>query len=177
MSSPDPNPSSNAVGHECQQECQKERRRQRLTLGQLGEDLAADWLQKQGGRILERRWRCRLGEIDLIALLPDGSSKFLLAFIEVKTRSRGSWDLGGMLSITTRKQQKLWRSAQIYLTQAPRYASLPCRFDIALIRSQKLPSRKLPSEKGAPAKDGQPVEQAGYQLTLQHYLADAFRLD
>ena len=179
----------------------RQKRRQRLTFGQLGEDLAADWLQSQGGRILERRWHCRRGEIDLIALMPDGRSKFLLAFVEVKTRSGGSWDEGGLLSLTPAKQRKLWHSARLYLSQTPRYAPLPCRFDLALIHAQvqKPPQKKAASAKatqlkfsnqtfmsghgsrsaGAPECPGlgQPVQRGGYRLTLQHYLTDAFRME
>lgn len=177
---------------------QKEKRQQRLTLGQLGEDLTADWIASQGGKILERRWRCRRGELDLVALMPDGPRRFLLAFVEVKTRSRSNWDEGGLLSITPAKQRKLWHSAQLYLSQAPRYAPLPCRFDVALIQSQK---QKPPQKKAASAeaiqldftnpmlcfhgsqtlaespKISQPVQRGGYRLTLQHYLTDAFRMD
>lgn len=56
-----------------------ERRRQ---TGASGEDLAAAWLERQGWRILARNWRCRSGELDIIATDPDG----VLVVCEVKTR-------------------------------------------------------------------------------------------
>lgn len=52
-----------------------------MALGVRGEDIAARYLKKKGCHIIERNYRCRLGEIDIIAL--DGKS---LVFIEVKTR-------------------------------------------------------------------------------------------
>jgi len=51
-------------------------------LGRYGEDLAAQHLAAQGMQVLERNWRCREGELDLVAL--DGRA---LVFVEVKTRS------------------------------------------------------------------------------------------
>jgi putative endonuclease len=51
-------------------------------LGQRGEDLAARFLEDAGYRLIERNWRCRQGEIDIIACIAD-----TLVFVEVKTRS------------------------------------------------------------------------------------------
>lgn len=50
-------------------------------LGRLGEDLARRWLERDGFEIVDRNWRCRQGEIDLVAL--DGDD---LVVVEVKTR-------------------------------------------------------------------------------------------
>lgn len=55
----------------------------RAALGRYGEDLAAQHLAASGARVLARNWRCREGEIDLIALEADGT----VVFVEVKTRS------------------------------------------------------------------------------------------
>ena len=55
-------------------------------LGRRGEQLAVDHLEARGMAVLERNWRCRLGEIDIVAR--DGDD---LVFIEVKTRSNGDY--------------------------------------------------------------------------------------
>lgn len=141
-------------------------------LGVLGEELVAHWLHSQGWVILERRWRSRWGEIDIVAL-----STFLLAFVEVKTRSDGSWDLEGLLSITRHKQRKIHQTAQCFLARYPHLIKHPCRFDVALVRSQKLSPRpgvsETPSIIGT-VQLGQPVSVAGYQLTLKEYIPSAF---
>ncbi len=119
-------------------------------LGQLAENLVADWLQQQGWQILARRWRLRRGELDIVAL----HSEQGVAFVEVKARSRGNWDAEGLLAITPVKQVKLLFTAQMFLVAHPHLADLPCRFDVALVRNQ--PRNAAP------------------HLTLQHYLVGAF---
>lgn len=54
----------------------------RAELGRRGEDLAAEHLEAGGYVLLDRNWRCRSGELDLVALAPDGT----VCFVEVKTR-------------------------------------------------------------------------------------------
>ena len=55
----------------------------RAALGRYGEDLAAQHLRAMGAVLLDRNWRCREGELDIVALEPDGT----VVFIEVKTRA------------------------------------------------------------------------------------------
>jgi putative endonuclease len=55
----------------------------RARLGRWGEDLAAAHVVATGAQVLARNWRCRQGELDLVALEADGT----LVFVEVKTRS------------------------------------------------------------------------------------------
>ncbi len=146
--------------------------------GSLGEELVARWLQIQGWLILQRRWRSRWGELDLIIAQPGESPPHppvSLAFVEVKTRSRGNWDADGALAITPQKQAKLWKTAQLYLATNPAIAELPCRFDVALVQCQRLPSnhRQQPPTT-SPASHI--LVAAGYQLTLQHYIEAAFTL-
>jgi putative endonuclease len=76
--------------------------------GAKGEDLAVSFLRKKGYKILERNYRIRGGEIDIIAL--DGDT---LAFVEVKARS--SEEFGSALeAITYWKLKALIRAAQVY---------------------------------------------------------------
>ena len=55
-------------------------------IGIQGEDLAADYLRQEGLHVLARNWRCKIGEIDIVALEREGSHRTLV-FCEVKTRS------------------------------------------------------------------------------------------
>lgn len=59
----------------------------RVTVGRRGEDLAAAHVVGLGWRILDRNWRCRSGELDLVALDPGGSGRGTVVFCEVKCRT------------------------------------------------------------------------------------------
>ena len=84
---------------------------QRRSLGRWGENLAANHLAAEGLTIIERNWRCRDGEIDLVAR--DGET---FVFVEVKTR-RGR-DFGAPEeALTPRKAQKLLALGQIYMAE------------------------------------------------------------
>ena len=163
----------------------------KLDTGTLGENLVAQWLQQQGWVILRRRWRCRWGELDLIAQQASGSQCRLrdtaLAFVEVKTRRRWNWDAGGLLAITEQKQAKLRKAAEMFLAQCPELADLPCRFDVALVSFQPLAPRQIQdceigTDAGSPSFGqpiilGQPVFATSCQLTLIDYLESAFAED
>lgn len=177
-------------------------------LGSVAEALVAQWLRQQGWQILHRRWHCRWGELDLIALLPHPTVASSLAFVEVKARRRGNWDADGLLALTPQKQQKLWKTASLFLADYPHLADLPCRFDVALVHSRSLPrapqriARPIPQAEppslpkqtrryalragkptpphqlsiqiAEPIQLGLSVAIAGYQLTLQQYIPNAF---
>lgn len=83
----------------------------RQNLGRLGERLAADLLETRGYRLLERNFRCRYGEIDLVA--EEGQD---LVFVEVKTR-RGTLCGRPEEAITSRKARKLQEVACYYLDE------------------------------------------------------------
>ena len=77
-----------------------------------------------GLRLVARNWRCRLGEIDLIA--EDGE---VLVFAEV--RMRRGWGYGGAAeSITAAKQARIMAAARLYLSRRP---EAQCRFDVFLV--------------------------------------------
>jgi putative endonuclease len=104
-------------------------------IGKLGEEVVARWLEARNWRVLYHRWHCRWGEIDLIAQSPPPT---VLAFVEVKTRSQGNWDAGGLLAITPQKQGKLRQAAALFLAEHPEWEQLPCRFDVALVSCRRL---------------------------------------
>ncbi len=95
--------------------------------GQLQENLARSYLQQQGLSLVKHNFSSRFGEIDLIML--DGN---ILCFVEVKYRSSMKYG-GAAASVTTRKQQKIIRTAQFFLTRFPHYQSYPMRFDTVFI--------------------------------------------
>jgi len=158
-------------------------------VGELGEQLVAQWLHQQNWLILYRRWRCRWGEIDLIMqqdpakLEAKDQGQPLLAFVEVKTRSRGNWDADGLLAITPPKQAKLWQTAELFLGEHPEKQNLPCRFDVALVSCLRLSQSRCQkadltvaseAKQVPPVEFGQPVWVAGYRLLLQDYIPAAF---
>ncbi len=150
-------------------------------IGDLGEDLVAQWLQSTGWLILHRRFCCRWGEIDIIAqydeklqepIHPNSHHHSILAFVEVKTRSPGNWDSGGRSAITTKKQTKLWRTAEMFLVKNPQKAEYSCRFDVAIVYCQKVTKRFTGSTFTQPVLASSLV--AGYELQLQEYIPAAF---
>lgn len=92
-----------------EQELQTNNTDPRIVLGQSGEELAVRYLMLNGYVILHRNFRCRIGEIDIIASKDD-----VLTFVEVKTRNS---ILAGFPAeaVTFAKQQKIRRVAQYYL--------------------------------------------------------------
>ena len=98
----------------------------RKALGRLGEDLACRHLEGEGFEIVERNWRTRDGEIDIVARQGD-----LIAFVEVKAR-RGDRFGEPEESVTPLKVRRIRRVAAQYLREAP--ASGEVRFDIIGIR-------------------------------------------
>ena len=97
----------------------------RKTLGDQGEDAAAERLRQGGYAILDRQWRCRLGELDIVARSPEG----MLCFVEVKRRGRGAIGLPRE-AVTPAKRKRLRLAAQAYLT-ARDLEDAPARFDVA----------------------------------------------
>ena len=93
--------------------------------GAQAETLAADFLVRQGLAILERNWRRRCGEIDLVAR--DGDT---LVFVEVRLRRRKDFG-GAAASITAAKRARLIAAAGLYLARLVR--TPPCRFDAVLL--------------------------------------------
>ena len=101
-----------------------------LAFGLSGEEYAANWLVKEGYIILERRFRCQMGEIDIIARLGR-----VIIFIEVKARR--STEYGSPAeAVTWGKQRKLLRTAQLWLQQKGLTEAV-CRMDVIEILQQE----------------------------------------
>ena len=98
----------------------------RQALGISGENLACAELQRRGYAILERRYRTRLGEIDIIAR--DGAT---LVFVEVKARLTDDFG-GAAAAVTAWKQRRIAHMAMDYLSRRTK-ADCPCRFDVVAI--------------------------------------------
>jgi putative endonuclease len=104
----------------------------RIALGKTGEDLACRELERRGYEILERRWRQRGGEIDIIAR--DGPTT---VFVEVKARDGSEFGEGGE-AVTARKQRRIAQLALLYLARH-RLVDTPCRFDVVSIGLDRVP--------------------------------------
>ena len=105
-------------------------RLEKKTTGKDGEELAVDYLQKKGYRILERNYRFEHGEIDIIA--DDNGS---LVFIEVKTRRSKKFGEPED-AVTLRKRNQLKKTADGYLYQR-NIDDRECRFDVLAIEYEK----------------------------------------
>ena len=95
----------------------------RVGLGKRGEDLACRALRRRGYVILDRRYRTRVGELDIVA-----RDSRTLVFVEVKARASGR--CGKPLeAVTRRKQRRLATMAGDYLARKG-WEGRPCRFDV-----------------------------------------------
>ena len=100
------------------------------SFGAWGEDLVAEWYVKRGYDIVARNWRCRQGEIDIIAI-----RDLVLVICEVKTRA--SADFGSpALAVDANKQQRLRRLAAHWLSENPTTRA-SVRFDVAAVVGPK----------------------------------------
>lgn len=119
----------------------------RTVIGSEGERAAAEFLEARGYRILDRNYRTRLGEIDLVA--EEGRT---LVFVEVKVRRNDRFG-GPAAAITAAKQARIARLAQQYVVSR-RLGERPCRFDVVLIWGDDPGTRRielLPGAFDAPA--------------------------
>ena len=98
----------------------------RQSLGKRGEDLACEELERRGYAIVDRRFRTRCGELDIVAR--DGA---VLVFVEVKARSGGRFG-SPFESVTWQKRQRLSAMAESYLF-IKRLTGVACRFDVVAV--------------------------------------------
>lgn len=98
------------------------RRTDKQIIGENAEDRALEYLQQQGMTLVERNFRCKGGEIDLIM-----QERNTLVFVEVRKRADTRYG-GAAASVTARKQARLVLAAQLFLQ---RFRMPPaCRFDV-----------------------------------------------
>lgn len=100
----------------------------RKLTGKLGEEEAARFLQERGFLIRERNWRCRSGELDIIAEEDD-----CLVIAEVRTRKPSVRFGTPQESVDARKQLQVRRTAEVYLHQT-RQSERKIRFDLVSVR-------------------------------------------
>lgn len=96
-----------------------------ISQGAQAEQLAVQYLQQQGLKLIVQNFRSRFGEIDLI--MQDGTT---VVFIEVRLRRNAGFG-GAAASIDARKQQRIISTAQQYLAGLARIPA--CRFDVVLL--------------------------------------------
>ena len=96
------------------------------------EGLAAKWLEGHGYQIVERNYRCRQGEIDLIAE-KDG----YLVFVEVKYRRDDKMG-NPKEAVNRKKQKKISMTASYYLMRECGRMDIPCRFDVAAVLGEQI---------------------------------------
>lgn len=102
----------------------------RLALGHLGEELAAGWYIQRGYELIARNWRCRLGEIDIVA-----RKAGLTVFCEVKARSSERFGspaeaVGLTKQLRARRLAAAWFAS---MPEGPRARGGPVRFDVACV--------------------------------------------
>lgn len=95
--------------------------------GQWAEVYAKDFLISKGLRLVEENYRSRFGEIDLIM-----QDQRVLVFIEVRARTRSDYGHGAM-SVTRTKQQKIIRTAALYIQRVNMHNKATMRFDVVSI--------------------------------------------
>jgi putative endonuclease len=105
----------------------QQRYKKRNRTGVIGEEIATTIISQKGYQILENNYRCKIGEIDIIA-----SNKEYLVFIEVKTRTVGKTLVDPLISITQKKRQKVKNLGLFYVQQKSIYHKQP-RFDVIAI--------------------------------------------
>ena len=99
-------------------------------IGKIGEDEAAKYLEQNGYKILDRNFKCKIGEIDIIAL-----EKEEIVFIEIKTRINKKYGLA-CEAVTKQKLKHIYKTAGYYLyTRNMLYER--CRIDVIEVYLQK----------------------------------------
>ena len=123
--------------------------------GNTAELAALDYLHRHGLRLVQRNFRCRAGELDLI--MTEGDT---LVFVEVRYRANARFGSGAD-SVDRRKQRKMIRAAEFFLGTSRAHRGLTCRFDV--VSASELPA--------SPTRD-----RSGETMTLE-WIRGAFDTD
>lgn len=99
--------------------------------GQTAENWARQYLEKQGLKFLEARYKVKVGEIDLIML----ERQTCLVFVEVRYRKNPFYGTAAA-SITAHKQHRIKKTAMFYLQQKKLFEKMPCRFDVVTLEGE-----------------------------------------
>ena len=110
----------------------------KLKAGKRAEDLAITYLESQGYKIIEKNYRTKLGEIDII-----GKESGCICFVEVRSANTKEFD-SPEYSVTRKKQAKIARAALSYIKQHG-IEDADCRFDVVAIENinERLPEIRL----------------------------------
>jgi putative endonuclease len=101
-------------------------------LGRAGEDAVAEWYAHRGFEVVDRNWRVRGGEIDLVAVRLVGPNESLVVFVEVKTRTSSRFGSGAD-AISAAKLIRMRRTGASWLRAHPSPGRRQVRFDVAAI--------------------------------------------
>lgn len=101
-------------------------------IGDNAEDNACNFLKREGFTILERNFRSRNGEIDIIA-----HDRNTIVFVEVKYR-RSTTHGEPYESVTRNKQEKIIKTALYYLQGHSKFSDMNCRFDVISIHQENI---------------------------------------
>lgn len=96
-------------------------------LGKDGEAFALEFLTSKGYEIIERNYRCKMGEIDLVA-----RDRGVVCFIEVKSRQEDGWD--AFEAVDQRKQRRIRQVALQFLLERFHTEDVAARFDVLGVR-------------------------------------------
>lgn len=122
----------------CRKNSERMKKVNKKTVGSVGEKIAAQYLSKKGYKILEKNFKCKIGEIDLIALY-----KNQIVFVEVKTRTSVNFGLPSE-AVDFHKQQKIVKIAQVYIASS-NFKQYQPRFDVieVYLNPEKLTLEKV----------------------------------
>ena len=99
-------------------------------LGKIGEELAAKYLTQNKYKIIQRNFRCKFGEIDIIA-----EYKKILVIIEVKYRKNSAFGKG-YEAVDYNKQQKIIKTTEYFINENK--LKMPVRFDVISIDNEEI---------------------------------------